>query len=58
MSKKIIYSAEDLPEPIDGVIYLEPGTEIRTTIDLGSSKISCKDFKKQNIDVSEIEDKE
>ena len=58
MGKKIIYSAEDIPEPIDGVIYLEPGTEIRTTIDLGPNKISLKELEEQNTNASETEDKE
>ena len=54
MNRKI-YSADDLPEPVNGVIYLEEGDEIRGVIDLGTNVIGyrCRDVAKKETEVNQ-----
>jgi hypothetical protein len=41
MNRKI-YSEKDLPEPINGVIYLEEGDEIKSVVDLGPNALELR----------------
>lgn len=50
---KMIYSEEDLPEPIDGVIYLEDGDIIKAPLDLGPNSL-CVKFLEVDIDYEEM----
>jgi hypothetical protein len=54
MNRKI-YSSEDLPEAIDGVIYLEEGDEIRGLVDFGTNAIV---FRPKEVAESKIESNE